>query len=218
VIVDVVTVGAFQVNSVIVGDDATRKAAIVDPGDEGARIVRRAEALDLEVAAILLTHAHLDHVSGVAAVVEATGAPILLHPGDRELYDHLPEQARAFAMTAENGPPPDEALEPGQPVTVGALSFRVLHTPGHSPGSVSFVLDGEGEGLVICGDAVFAGSIGRTDLWGGDYEQLIRSIKTELMTLPEDYRIVPGHGPETTVGREKTTNPFLVGGGGMFGR
>ena len=219
-IIDVVTVGAFQVNSVIVGDGATRLAAIVDPGDEGDRIVARAAALDLQVSAILLTHAHLDHVCGVAAVKEATDAPILLHPDDRMLYDRLPEQAKAFTMSASNGPPPDQALEPGQPVEVGGLTFEVRHTPGHSPGSVSFILHGEdeGDGLVIPGDTVFAGSIGRTDLWGGDYAQLIQSIKSELMSLPEGYRMIPGHGPETTVGREKSSNPFLVGGGGAFGR
>ncbi|MDP7112748.1 MAG: MBL fold metallo-hydrolase, partial [Myxococcota bacterium] len=162
----------------------------------------------------------LDHVCGVAAVKEATDAPILLHPDDRMLYDRLPEQAKAFTMSASNGPPPDQALEPGQPVEVGGLTFEVRHTPGHSPGSVSFILHGEdeGDGLVIPGDTVFAGSIGRTDLWGGDYAQLIQSIKSELMSLPEGYRMIPGHGPETTVGREKSSNPFLVGGGGAFGR
>lgn len=212
-IVEVITVGAFQVNAVIVGDEETRQAAIVDPGAEGGRIVERARALDLEVATILLTHAHLDHVGGVAAVVEATGAPILLHPDERELYDRLPEQARAFAMTAENGPPPDGELVPGTPVQVGRLTLEVLHTPGHSPGSVTFVWRGasDDEGLALCGDAVFAGSIGRTDLWGGDFRTLIDAIKQQILTLPGAYRVIPGHGPETTVDAEKRFNPFLTG-------
>ncbi len=212
-IVEVVTVGAFQVNAVILGDEETRKAAIVDPGADGARIVERARALDLEVASILLTHAHLDHVGGVAAVKEATGAPILLHPGDRELYDNLPEQARAFAMSAENGPPPDGELVPGTPVAVGGLTLDVRFTPGHSPGSVTFVGSAAGDepGIAICGDSVFAGSIGRTDLWGGDFRTLIESIKTQILSLPADTRILPGHGPETTVDAEKRFNPFLTG-------
>ncbi len=212
-IVDVLTVGAFQVNCVILGDEGTRQAAIVDPGEEGARIVERAHALDLEIASILLTHAHVDHVSGVAAVKEATGAPILLHPGDRELYDHLPQQARAFAMSADSAPPPDGELTPGTDVRVGSLSLEVRFTPGHSPGSVSFVWRGESEdeGVVLPGDAVFAGSIGRTDLWGGDYATLIGSIKDQLLTLPGGYRVIPGHGPETTVDAEKRYNPFLSG-------
>ncbi len=212
-IVEVIVVGMFQVNCVVLGDASSSKAIVVDPGEEADRIVRRVEELGLTVEAIVLTHAHLDHVLGVAGVKDATGAPVLLHAADRELYDALPEQARAFGGSAEAGPPPDGELVPGEPVTVGGITLEVRHTPGHSPGGVTLVWrgEGEGEGLVLPGDAVFAGSIGRTDLWGGDFRTLIASIEAQILTLPAGYRVIPGHGPETTVGAEAQYNPFLTG-------
>jgi len=157
--------------------------------------------------AIWLTHAHIDHVLGVPRLKADTGAPVYLHPGDRVLYDHVPEQASAFGMRAAALPPPDRALAHGDRLRVGALEFHVRHAPGHSPGSVVF----EGHGMAFAGDVLFQGSIGRTDLPGGDFETLLKSIERELLTLPDSTIVYCGHGPETTVGRERRANPFLTG-------
>jgi glyoxylase-like metal-dependent hydrolase (beta-lactamase superfamily II) len=149
----------------------------------------------------------VDHVLGVARVREATSAPVYLHPDDRPLYDHAAEQAAAFGMPRVSLPPPDRALAHGDVLRAGALEFGVRHTPGHSPGSVSLV----GQGIAFTGDVLFQGSIGRTDLMGGDFDTLMRSIERELLTLPDDTIVYSGHGPETTIGRERRGNPFLAG-------
>jgi hydroxyacylglutathione hydrolase len=216
-IVEVIVVGMFQVNCIVVADEQTKKGVVIDPGDEADKVIARVEELGLDIEYILLTHAHLDHVLGVAGVQKATGAKVLLHSADRDLYDRIPEQAAAFGASASPCPPPDGELTPGESVTTGGLTFEVLPTPGHSPGGVTFVWRGEkdGEGLVFPGDALFAQSIGRTDLWGGDFRTLISSIKTQLLSLPADYRVIPGHGPETTIGAEAKFNPFLTGQMGM---
>ncbi len=210
--VEVLCVGAFQVNCAVVLDEDSGQAAVIDPGDEAPRILEAVHELGATVTAILLTHAHLDHVLGVAGVAEATGAPVLLHPADLPLYSAVAEQGRAFMIPAEPGPPPDGELAAGQIVDVGSIRLRVLHTPGHSPGSVSFLLDGAGRGLVFPGDALFARGIGRTDLPGGDYRTLMTSIRSELLALDPTTRVIPGHGPETTIGEEARFNPFLAGG------
>ncbi len=211
--VDVLTVGMFQVNCVILWDGDTKRAMVIDPGEEPRRIVARVQELGVDVQQIVLTHGHLDHVGGVAELKDASGAEVLLHPLDRDLYDALPQQGQAFGIAAEAGPAPDGDLTPGEALELDGIRLEVLYTPGHSPGSVSLVWrgPGEGEGLVLPGDAVFAGSIGRTDLWGGDYKTLIASIQEQLLTLPAGYRVIPGHGGETTIGNEKKFNPFLTG-------
>jgi hydroxyacylglutathione hydrolase len=199
--------GQFVENSYLVIDEGTAQCAIVDPGEEPGLLLEQVAAARARPAAIWLTHAHVDHVMGVSRVRRETGAPVYLHPADRALYDHVIEQGFAFGVRVEAQPPPDRAFVPGESVAVGGLSFTVRHAPGHSPGSVCLV----GEGVVFTGDVLFAGSIGRTDLPGGDYETLLRSIERELLTLPDSTIVYSGHGPETTVGRERRANPFLTG-------
>lgn len=197
--------GAFVQNCYLVGNPATGDAVVVDPGEEVTRFAAELEIRAWRATAIWLTHAHIDHILGVAAVHEETGAPILLHPADRQLYDGLPRQAEAFGLRAQTPPPPEAGLHHGQVLNALGTAFEVRHAPGHSPGSVCFVHPG----FVLSGDVLFAGSIGRTDLPGGDTETLLASIRRELFTLPDDTRVLSGHGPETTIGEERRTNPFL---------
>jgi len=199
------TVGPFQSNCYIVGPTAAGRLVVIDPGDEGDRIVAGVHEAGDEVAAILLTHAHLDHVGAVARLVREFGAPVYLHPADRPLYDRAVEQGLQFGVRIESPPPPDEVFEEGQTLVIDDLSFTVLHTPGHSPGGVTLV---GGSGAFV-GDSVFAGSIGRTDLPGGDTDMLLEAIVTKILSLPPATRLFPGHGPETTVAAEAATNPFL---------
>lgn len=199
--------GAFVENCYLVIDETAGQCAIVDPGEDAGLILRQVEQAAVVPVAIWLTHAHLDHVLGVTRVRAATGAPVFLHPADRPLYDRVPDQAVAFGMRADPLDPPDRGFAHGEVLRVGALSFTVRHTPGHSPGSVSVV----GEGLVFDGDVLFQGSIGRTDLPGGDLETLLASIERELLVLPDSTIVYSGHGPATTIGAERRTNPFLTG-------
>jgi glyoxylase-like metal-dependent hydrolase (beta-lactamase superfamily II) len=191
-----------------VADRAAGDAVLVDPGEAAELFLARLRTEHLRLTGVWLTHAHLDHVLGVETVRARTGAPVWLHPLDRPLYDHVPAQARALmGIDPAPLPAPDHELVPGNPVTVGAHAFEVRHVPGHSPGSVAFV----GHGVAIVGDALFAGSVGRTDLPGGDGATLITSIRRELLSLPDETAVYCGHGPETTIGRERATNPFLTG-------
>jgi glyoxylase-like metal-dependent hydrolase (beta-lactamase superfamily II) len=199
--------GQFVQNCYLVADRQTRQAVIIDPGEEPKVFLNELDSRAWTLTAIWLTHAHLDHIMGVGAIKSATGAPILLHTDDRGLYDDLPRQGVWLGQRLEVPPPPDFALIAGQNLKVGGLTFQVRHTPGHSPGSVSFV----GHGVVIGGDVLFNGSIGRTDLPGGDYGTLMASIHREFMTLPDSTVVLSGHGPETTIGVERMTNPFLTG-------
>jgi len=199
--------GRFVENCHLVIDEAGAECAIIDPGEEAGLIAHTVAAADVKPVAIWLTHAHIDHVLGVPRLKTDSGAPVYLHPADRMLYDHVAEQATAFGMRAGPLPAPDRALAHGDVLRVGTLQFRVRHAPGHSPGSVVF----EGQGVAFAGDVLFQGSIGRTDLPGGDFETLIRSIERELLTLPDSTIVYCGHGPETTVGRERGANPFLSG-------
>ena len=199
--------GAFIENCYLVIDEATHECAIVDPGEEAGLILRTLEQAAVHPVGIWLTHAHLDHVLGVPRVRAATGAPVYLHDADRSLYDHLPEQAAAFGLRADSLAPPDRAFAHEEELPVGGLTFMVRHTPGHSPGSVALV----GEGVVFAGDVLFQGSIGRTDLPGGDFETLMASIERELLVLPDSTIVYSGHGPETTIGAERRSNPFLTG-------
>jgi len=202
--------GQFVENCYLVVDEQAPgggECAIVDPGEEAGLILHKLAATGAKAVAIWLTHAHIDHVLGVPRVAAETGVPVWLHPADRPLYDAVPEQAAWFGLEAARLPPPDRTFTHGDTVRVGDLTFQVRHTPGHSPGSVSLV----GPGVVLGGDVLFAGSIGRTDLPGGDFDTLIASIERELLSLPEATIVYPGHGPETTVGHERRSNPFLTG-------
>lgn len=198
--------GQFAENCYLIADTARREAVIVDPGEEPAMFLAELDTRAWSLAGIWLTHAHIDHVMGVDEVRRRTGAPIYLHPGDRALYDALPRQAEWFGLRLAPAPPPDHELGHGDELRIGNFAFEVRHTPGHSPGSVSFV----GNGMVIGGDVLFAGSIGRTDLPGGDLPTLMSSIQRHFLTLPDSTVIRSGHGPETTIGIERLTNPFLT--------
>ena len=199
--------GQFVENCYLVIDERAGECAIVDPGEEAGLILHKVAATGAKPVAIWLTHAHIDHVLGVPRVAAETGAPVWLHPADRPLYDAVPEQAAWFGLEAPALPPPDRTFAHGDAVRVGDVAFQVRHTPGHSPGSVSLV----GPGVVLGGDVLFAGSIGRTDLPGGDFDTLIASIERELLSLPEATIVYTGHGPQTTIGHERRANPFLTG-------
>jgi len=219
-IIEQLTVTAFQQHTRILGCEKTRQAICIDPGDEAERIVETLDRHHLNLQAIALTHAHLDHVGGVAALKKLKpDAKINLHKGDELMYTGLPEQPgwigiprsqwAALGFAFETPPPVDEYWTDGQTYAVGELRFQVLHCPGHTPGHV--VLYEPVERKVFVGDVLFAGSIGRTDLPGGSTEQLLDSIKTKLLTLPDDVTVYSGHGPLTTIGEERLTNPFLTG-------
>jgi len=212
-LVDVFPVGPIQANCTLLGDPSAGSLAIIDPGEEAERILERAATAGLEVAMVLHTHGHLDHAGGTADLVRRlpAGVPVGLHREELQIYRNLPMQGQMFGLEAETGPEPDLWLEHGQRIEIGSLSVEVRHTPGHSPGGVVFVVHGGPEKVAVVGDTIFAGSIGRTDLWGGSFETLERSIREQLYTLDEDTRLVCGHGPDTTVGREMRTNPFVQG-------
>ncbi len=200
--------GMFVENCYLVVDEEAGACAIVDPGEEAGLILHKVQETGARPVGIWLTHAHLDHVLGVPRIAAETGAGVWLHPADRPLYDAVPEQAAWFGLPPPGRlPAPDQELSHGMRLPVGNLSFEVRHAPGHSPGSVCFVAPG----VALSGDVLFAGSIGRTDLPGGDYETLIASIERELLPLSDDTILYSGHGPETTIGRERRTNPFLTG-------
>ena len=198
----------FQQNAWLAVCDATGETLVIDPGAAAPDMCRAIEADHLDVKSVVLTHAHLDHVEGVPDIRAVTDAPILLHPADEFLYRAATEQAAAFGMNAPRLPSVDGTLAHGDEIVFGECTFRVRHAPGHSPGHV--VLVNEDERIAIVADVVFAGSIGRTDLPGGDMQQLLQSIRGQVLTLADDTRLLTGHGPETTVGWERRTNPFLM--------
>jgi len=199
--------GQFAENCYLIADRRTREAVIIDPGEEPAMFLAELDTRAWSLGAIWLTHAHIDHIIGVGPVHAATGAPIYLHPLDRPIYDALPQYGGWLGMQLEKPPAPDRELRPGQVLKVGGFEFTVRFTPGHSPGSVSFV----GEGMVFGGDVLFHGSVGRTDLPGGDAAALMASIQSQLLSLPDSTVVHSGHGPDTTIGVERLTNPFLTG-------
>jgi glyoxylase-like metal-dependent hydrolase (beta-lactamase superfamily II) len=199
--------GAFLENTWIVVDESAGECAVIDPGEEAGLILHKVRDTGTRVTAIWLTHAHVDHVLGVGRVREETGAPVFLHEADRRLYDAVPQQAAAFGVAAVAQPAPDRAWAHGDVARVGSLEFAVRHVPGHSPGHVALV----GHGVVFGGDVLFAGSIGRPDLPGGDLATLLDSIRRELLSLPDDTIVHSGHGPDTTIGAERRSNPFLAG-------
>lgn len=204
----------FDENTFLLACRETRYAVAIDPGEGANALITRVRAERLNLSAILLTHAHLDHISGVRVVRDAFGrVPIHLHPADRLLYDVIVEQGRMFGLRVEPQPAPDRDLSAGQEIDVGRLRLRVHETPGHSPGGVVFEVTAPHGGThLIAGDTLFAGSIGRTDLPGGDHATLIRSIRTVLFAFDDSVPVYPGHYESTTIGRERRTNPFLQGG------
>ncbi|MFC1587308.1 MBL fold metallo-hydrolase [Planctomycetota bacterium] len=207
-LIETIAVGYFQSNCALVCCSASNKAVIIDPGGDADRIIDSVRRHGITVEYILHTHAHLDHIMGTRQVKEAIGAEICLHADDQYIYDNLPERARMFNFTSDEPLPVDRYLEAGQKVEFGECEFDIIHTPGHSPGGICFYTPHQG-GMVFCGDTLFAGSIGRTDFWRGDYDQLIESIKTKILVLPPETLVIPGHGPNTTVAEEKMYNPFL---------
>jgi glyoxylase-like metal-dependent hydrolase (beta-lactamase superfamily II) len=205
--------GPFQQNGYIVGCEETGRAVIIDPGDGVDALLAFAAGRMLALEHILLTHAHVDHITGVAAAKRALGAPIHLHRDDLFLYDRVVETARMFGLTAERQPPVDAFYAPRETIAFGTLTASVHHTPGHCPGGVCLAIGKTGEPPkdLFVGDTLFAGSIGRTDLPGGDFHTLLRSITDVLFAFGDDARVYSGHGPMTTIGRERRANPFLAG-------
>ena len=198
-------VGPIQVNCFLVACPDTKEAMVVDPGEEGERIMAAVEAAGFKVTQVVNTHGHFDHIGANHYVVEQTGAPLSIHPADMPLLENAQSHASTFGLTAVLSPEPDRLLEHGDTVKVGKLCFEVIHVPGHSPGGISLY----GHGHMFVGDILFAGSIGRTDLPGGDHDALIEGIREHLLTLPDETVVHPGHGPDTTIGREKQINPYV---------
>lgn len=206
-------VGPIQANCILLGDRDAGALAVIDPGEEAARIMERVEASGLTPTMVLHTHGHLDHAGGTADLVRRLpdGIPIGLHRDELQLYQGIQMQGQMFGLEVEAPPEPTLWLEHGQRLELGGLELEARHTPGHSPGGVCFVVHGTAEPLVIVGDVLFAGSIGRTDLMGGSFPVLEQSIREQLYTLSDDTRVICGHGPDTTIGRERASNQFVSG-------
>ncbi len=210
-IVKTFPVGLLQCNCTVLGDSETREAIVVDPGDAIETVLAALREDGLRCKTVLNTHTHIDHVGANEALKQATGARLMLHEADLPLYDNLRVQSEWMGgmVPAPVRAKVDEHIHQGDRVTAGRLTAEVLHTPGHTPGSLCFHLD-DAQPLLLSGDTLFAGSIGRTDLWGGDYDQELDSIRTRLLALDDRTRVIPGHGPETTIGEERRRNPFLL--------
>lgn len=205
-----VVAGPFAVNCYLYWDDMNGDGIIIDPGAEAGEIFEEVTRAEFQPKAILLTHGHGDHIAAVDEVKKKYDIPLYLGDGEQELLENPGANVSAFFDTPIVAPPPDHLLRDEQPLTVGSISLRVLSTPGHSPAGVAY-LD-ESQGILFCGDSLFAGSIGRTDLPGSSHDLLIESIQKKIMSLPDSIVCYPGHGPRTTVGAERVSNPFLVGG------
>jgi glyoxylase-like metal-dependent hydrolase (beta-lactamase superfamily II) len=224
---EILPVGLLQCNCHIVGDPQTREAIVIDPGDDAERILEVINRHKLKVRAIIITHTHIDHVVGLHRIRQATGAPVYMHADDLELYRMLDVQAAWLRWPVPEKVHVDQALREGDAIRWGPFEAQVLHTPGHTQGSICLYMPSaapkdrvaavaakstEGwTGRLFAGDTLFAGSIGRTDLWGGSFESIIDSLKGKVLELPDDTIVYPGHGEATTIGRERATNPFLVG-------
>jgi hydroxyacylglutathione hydrolase len=227
---EVVPVGMLRCNCSILGDPLSKEAIVVDPGDEPERILEILRKHGLKVRAIVSTHTHIDHVGGLAALHRATGAPVLIHEGDLDLYRHLDIQAEWLGVRTPEMIQIQDFVKEGDTVRWGGYAAHVLHTPGHTPGSISLLVEQGIEdtssaagaprkaaahrqthdpGLLLAGDTLFQGSIGRTDLWGGSFPQIISSIREKLLTLPDEVLVYPGHGGTTTIGAERAENSFL---------
>lgn len=204
-IIKKLSVGPIMANCFILGCEQTKEAVVIDPGDEPDRILMALAEAELKVAYLIDTHGHFDHVGANKKMKEVTGAVLAIHPDDAPMLSELSRSAATFGLAAENSPEPDMLLNDGDKITFGTITLTVIHTPGHSRGGICLYTKGH----LFAGDTLFAGSIGRTDLPGGDYDTLIASIKNKLLNLPEDTVVYTGHGPETTLMNEKRMNPFL---------
>ena len=207
IIVETIPVGPLQCNCTILGDLVSRKAIVVDPGGDAEILLERLVELNLQVERIIHTHAHLDHFLASGKMKEATGAKLALHREDLFLWDMLEDQCRMFGIPFETPPPPDQWLENEEEIDLNDLQGKALHTPGHTPGSMCFLF--ESQKLLIAGDTLFQGSIGRTDLWGGDFKKIEKSIQEKLYTLDEETSVITGHGESTSIGHEMRANSFV---------
>lgn len=207
---EILPVGMLACNCSILGDETCGEAVVIDPGDEIERVQEILARHNLRARYIVATHAHIDHVGGLEKLKRATEAAVLMHEGDLPLYQNLAMQAAWLGVRPPGTVEVDQFLKEGDALRWGAMALEVLHTPGHSPGSLSLHLPGEHR-RVFSGDTLFQGSIGRTDLWGGSFEQILRSIETKLLRFPDETPVFPGHGPPTTIGEEREYNPFLRG-------
>jgi len=226
---EILPVGMLQCNCHILGDPKTREAIVIDPGDDAARILQVIERHHLKVVAIVVTHTHIDHVVGLHRVHQATGAPVYVHGDDLDLYRMLDAQAQWLGWKTPEQISIDQLVREGDVIRWGGYQAQILHTPGHTPGSICLYMPADvpsvstetggttvsetGNGRLFAGDTLFAGSIGRTDLWGGSFAGIIRSLKGKLLELPDNTIVFPGHGESTTIGEERATNPFLAGKG-----
>ncbi|MBI2058764.1 MAG: MBL fold metallo-hydrolase [Nitrospirae bacterium] len=209
-VLETAVVGPFQCNCYILGDESTREALVIDPGDETERIDAILKRHNLIVKAILHTHAHLDHIGGTRKLQASTNARVYLHPDDDFLFKMLPAQAALLGIRPSLAAQIDGPSKDGDGFTAGSLQLEAIHTPGHTPGSLTFRLaNGAGDKL-FTGDTLFLGSIGRTDLWGGSFDDIMKSIRERLLRLDDETVVYPGHGPATTIGRERKTNPFIT--------
>jgi len=207
IIVETIPVGPLQCNCTILGDLVSRKAIVVDPGGDAEILLERLVELNLQVERIIHTHAHLDHFLASGKMKEATGAKLALHREDLFLWDMLEDQCRMFGIPFEPPPPLDQWLENEEEIDLNDLQGKALHTPGHTPGSMCFLF--ESQKLLIAGDTLFQGSIGRTDLWGGDFKKIEKSIQEKLYTLDEETSVITGHGESTSIGHEMRANSFV---------
>ena len=206
---EIIPVGMLQCNCSIFGDEQTREALVVDPGDEITRILQALKRHGLTLKGIVITHAHIDHIGGAQKLKKATGAPVYMNPNDAELQKMMEMQAGWLGIETPDAVEIDAPAMDGGKLVVGATEFHVLYTPGHTQGSISLWIPSEGK--LVAGDTLFRDSIGRTDLPGGDSRQILRSIHDKLLPLPEETVVIPGHGESTTIGREKQFNYFLQG-------
>ena len=204
---EILPVGMLQCNCSIYGDEATKEAIVIDPGDDVGQILSAVNRHGFTVKAIVITHAHIDHIGGAEKLKQATGAPVYMNENDAALADHLDVQAQWLGVATPPRPVVDSLAREGDTLRAGAIEAHILHTPGHTQGSICLFLPAENK--LIAGDTLFRDSIGRTDLPGGDGQQILRSIHTKLLTLPEETVVIPGHGESTTIGREKAFNWFL---------
>ncbi len=205
---EIIPVGPLQCNCSIIGDESSHEAIIIDPGDDISAILNIVKNHNLTVKQIVVTHAHIDHIGGAMNLKRATGAPILLNENDSALLAMLDVQASWLGMRPPGDVEIDQSVAEGDVIKTGSLQVQVLHTPGHTEGSICLMF--APQKLLIAGDTLFAGSIGRTDLPGGNYKKIIDSLKGKLLSLPDETLVIPGHGPQTTIGRERESNPFLT--------